>query len=166
MEWNLATGKYGRRIVQIDDATIANRHFSDEPDEFHNLGELDFTLKFSDREFADALVNDLNEYGVGWNVKVIEPINDNDELKMFLKVKLKYRMVNGKEVGPEIYLIDGDVKELLNSASIGILQKIDIERIDLDIVPYDTNKRNEPHRTAYVKTMYVVKEEDRFSGRY
>lgn len=165
MEWRLLNGKRGR-IVQIDNGVISFTHFNGEADEYHRDGDRDFLLTFSDEEFAEALMNDVNEYGVAWNVKVKNAVDDGDLPRMSIKVKAKYRMVNGRERGPEIYLVSGKNVILLNSENIGILDDIEIDHVDADIIPYDKITNGKPYRTAYVKKMYVVQVEDRFVDRY
>jgi hypothetical protein len=150
-----------RGILQIDDARIIFRNFSGRPDKFNREGDRNFALIIPNQEIADKLMADTNKYGVGWNVKIRPPREDGDDPFMYLPVKVKFN-----DRGPIVYLKTGDVMNRLDEEDIGCLDDIDIASVDLDIRPYDDEIRGEPFRSAYLQSICVTQQVDRFAARY
>ena len=150
-------------ILQIDDARITYRNFSGVGGKFNREGDRNFALIIPDQEIADALINDVNEFGVGWNVKVKPPRDEDDEPFITLPVKVKFT-----EFGPNVYLKTGDVMNRLDKDSIGLLDTVYIKNVDLDIRPYDDEINGKPFRAAYLQSICVEQdvERDRFAARY
>lgn len=146
-------------ILQIDDARIIYRNFRGEGSQFNREGDRNFAVIISDQEIADALMNDVNEFGVGWNVKIKPPREEGDQPFMFLPVKVKF---NGR--GPHIHLQTGRNRVKLDEESIDMLDKIDISSVDLDIRPYDDEFGGKPFRSAYLMSILVRQDvRDRFA---
>lgn len=151
-------------IVQIDDARILGgsyRNFSGEQTPYNRKGDRNFVILIADEEMAQALMNDKNEYGVGWNVKIKPPREEGDKPFIYLQVKVNF---NGR--GPKVRLKSGDRVNILDEDSIDILDQIDFQSVDLDIRPFDGEFNGKPFRSAYLQGMYVVQELDRFDERY
>lgn len=149
------------RTIQIDDARIIYRNFAGNPSQYNREGERNFAVLIDDEEIAEALQNDLNRYGVGWNVKIKAPREEGDSPFMFLPVKVKF---NAR--GPKIYVESAGRRLTLDEETIGMLDDIDIRSIELDIRPYDNEVNGRPYRSAYLQSMYVVQEIDRFAARF
>lgn len=141
-----------RGILQIDDARIIYRNFSGEGSKFNREGDKNFSVIIDDQEIADTLIEH------GWNVKIKEPREEGDEPFIHLPVKVKFN-----DRGPRIYLITGDRRNELDEESVAILDNVDILGVDLDIRPYDWEVNGKTGRTAYLHSMRVVQEVDRFS---
>ena len=142
-------------MLQIDDAKIIFRNFEGRGDKYNREGDRNFSLLIEDPDTANALAEN------GWNVK-IKPGRDEDEGPfMRLPVKVKFT-----DYGPNVYLITGDRRNELDEESIGCLDNIDIESVDLDIRPYDWDVNGRTGRTAYLQSMQVVQRIDRFAARY
>ena len=149
-------------ILQIDDARICFRNFRGEGSMYNNEGDRNFSLVIPSEEMAEALRNDLNEYGVGWNVKIRAPREEGEAPFIHLPVKVKYT----DRSCPRVYLISGRNRVELNEETIDMLDDIDIRSVDMDIRPYDGESRFGPHRTAYLQSIYVTQEVDRFAARF
>ena len=85
---------------------------------------------------------------------------------MFLPVKVKFN-----ERGPGVYLRSGDKYNELSEDTVDVLDKIDILGVDLDIRPYDWvmqkgTKNEKSGRSAYLYSIHVTQEVDRFAERY
>ena len=139
-------------ILQIDDARIIYRNFSGEGSKFNREGDRNFSLIIDDTAVADELVVQ------GWNVKIREPREEGDNPFIHLPVKVKFN-----DRGPRIYLITGDRRNELDEESVGILDNVDIISVDLDIRPYDWEVNGKTGRTAYLHSMRVIQEVDRFA---
>ena len=139
-------------ILQIDDARIIYRNFSGRGDKFNREGDRNFALLIPDEDIARELVDR------GWNVKIKPPREDGDTPFMFLPIKVKF---NGH--GPNVYLRTGGTQNRLDEESICCLDNIDISSVDLDIRPFDWDVNGKMGRTAYLKSMRVTQNIDRFA---
>lgn len=140
-----------RGILQIDDARIIYRNFSGEGTKYNREGDRNFSVVIDSQEVADRLIED------GWNVK-IKPARDEDDIPfMHLPVKVKFN-----ERGPNVYLRTNGRQVRLDEESISCLDDVDIFNIDLDLRPYDWEVNGKEGRTAYLHSMCVTQEVDRF----
>lgn len=150
-----------RGILQINNARITHRNFEGRGDKYNREGDRNFSLVIPDMEIAEALQEDKNRYGVGWNVKIKAPREEGDSPFIFMPIKVKF---NGR--GPLVYLnVNGRVTKL-DEESIDCLDRIDISHIDMDIRPYDDEMRGVPFRSAYLQSMEVFQNLDRIASRY
>lgn len=146
--------------LEISDARIKWPNFSGRPDAYNpEGGKREFSLIIPDREIYEALLNDKNRFGDSWNVKAKE--YDDGTESMWLPVKVKFN-----RRGPAIYLDTGKRRVRLNEATVGMLDDIDIIKVDLDIRPYDSEKGRNTYRTAYLSSMWVYQRPDRFADRF
>ena len=144
-----------RGILQIDDPRIIYRNFSGEPSKYNREGDRNFALVIPDQELADRLIEDR------WNVKIKPPRDEDDTPFMFLPIKVKFN-----DRGPQVYLKTGERMNKLDEDSISILDKVDILNVDLDIRPYDWEVNDKTGRTAYLQSICVTQEVNRFAERY
>ena len=142
-------------ILQIDDARIIYRNFSGIGSKYNREGERNFAVVIPDQDIADALINE------GWNVKIKPPREENDSPFMFLPVKIKFN-----DRGPNAYLMTGKRMNRLDEESIRCLDDIDILSVDMDIRPYDWEINGKVGRTAYLQSIKVTQEVDRFAEQY
>lgn len=147
-----------RDILQIDDARIIYRNFAGRGDKYNREGDRNFAVVIPDEDMA----NDLTK--LGWNVKIKPPREDGDTPFMFLPVKVKFN-----DRGPNVYLKTGNVQNRLDEESVGLLDNIDIISVDLDIRPYDWvvqegTPNEKSGRSAYLQSIRVIQDVDRFAG--
>lgn len=157
MELNFAP----RGIIEINDARICFRNFRGEGGKFNKEGDRNFAVIIPNQEMADTLIEDTNQYGVGWNVKIKAPREEGDEPFMYLPVKVKFN-----EHGPAVYLQSGKNRVKLDEESVSMLDEIDISNVDMDIRPYDDVINDKPFRSAYLQSILVRQEIDRFAARF
>lgn len=148
-------------ILQVDDAKIIFRNFAGRGDKYNREGERNFALLIPDEELAEMLQNDVNRDGASWNVKIKPPREEGDTPFMYLPVKVKFN-----DRGPAVYLKTGNNINRLSEESVAILDDIDIRSVDMDIRPYDDVINDKPFRAAYLQSIHVVQEIDRFAARY
>lgn len=147
-----------RGVVQIDEARIIYRNFAGAPSKFNREGDRNFAVVIDDQDIAEALTEK------GWNVKIKPPREEGDEPFMFLPVKVKFN-----DRGPRVYLqnsLGGRNRVTLDEDTVGILDNVDITNVDLDIRPYDWDVQGKTGRTAYLQSICVTQEVDRFLDRY
>ena len=141
-----------RDILQIDDARIIYRNFAGRGDKYNREGDRNFAVLIPDEEIADELTRR------GWTVKVKPPREEGDTPFMYLPVKVKFN-----DRGPRVYLRTGRVQNRLEEEDIGRLDRIDIIGVDLDIRPYDWEVNGKTGRTAYLQSICVTQDVDRFA---
>lgn len=144
-----------RGILEIDDAIIMWKNFEGRADKFNREGDRNFALIIPDQDMADALIKE------GWNVKIKPPREDGDDPFMYMTVKVKFT-----DRGPTAYLKSGSAVNRLNEETIGMLDQIDILSVDLDIRPYDWEVSGKTGRSAYLQSINVIQQVDRFAERY
>ena len=144
-----------RGILQIDDARIIYRNFKGEPSKFNREGDRNFAVVIPTEEMKDALIKE------GWNVKIKPPRDEEEDPFMYLPVKVKFN-----DRGPNVYLRSGKALNKLDEESVGLLDDVDILSVDLDIRPYDWDVNGNTGRTAYLQSINIVQNLDRFAARY
>lgn len=145
-----------RGILQIDDAKIIFRNFSGKGSTYNREGDRNFSVLFDDEQLVNELIKE------GWNIKVKPPREDGDIPFMHLPVKIKFN-----DRGPNVYLKTGTAMNRLDEDSISLLDNVDMLSVDLDIRPYDwALKDGKSGRTAYLQSIHVTQDVDRFAARY
>ena len=146
--------------LEINDARIIWKNFTGRGDRFNREGDRNFHVIIPDQEIAEAMMNNKNQYGNGWNVKIKPSREEGDVPFMHMLVKVKF---NGR--GPNVYLVSGNKQVLLNEDTISCLDDIDILSVDMDVRPYDDALPNgNTFRTAYLSAMRVYQRVDRFAA--
>ena len=144
-----------RGILQIDEARIIYRNFKGEGSKYNREGDRNFAVVIPDQEMADELIKE------GWNVKVKPPRDEEDEPFMYLPVKVKFN-----DRGPNCYLVSGRHRTRLDEDSVECLDNIDILSVDLGGRRIIKKKNDKTGRTAYLQTINVTQQVDRFAERY
>ena len=145
-----------KELVQIDNCRIIFKNLSGAPTPFNPRGgERTFSVVIPNQDIADRLI------AKGYNVKIKPPREEGDEPFMHLPVKVAFN-----DYGPNVYLDTNGRMNKLTEETVGILDNIEIRTVDLDIRPYDWNVRGDSGRSAYLSTMRVVQNIDRFAAMY
>ena len=144
-----------RDILQIDNAKIIYRNFAGVGSKFNREGDRNFAVVIDNEELAEQLTDE------GWNVKIKPPRDVDDTPFMYLPVKIKFN-----ERGPSVYLKSGASTIKLDEDSSACLDEIDILSVDLDIRPFDWEVNGKTGRTAYLQSIFVTQEVDRFATRF
>ena len=143
-----------RNVLQIDDARIIYRNFSGVGGKYNREGDRNFAVVIPDEQIAQQLAEE------GWNVKIRPPRDMDDSPFMYLPVKVKFN-----DRGPNVYLVTGDNMNKLDEETVGMLDDVDILSVDLDIRPYDWEVNGKTGRSAYLQSIKVVQQVDRFAAR-
>lgn len=151
-----------KNMLQINDARICFRNFRGEAGTYNNEGDRSFHLIIPNMEIANELLQDINKLGAAWNVKIKQPREEGESPFIHMPVKVKYT----DRSCPKIYLISGENKIEITEETVGMLDDIDIRSIDMDIRPFDGEARGNAFRAAYLQSMWVVQEVDRFASRF
>lgn len=145
--------------LSVEGARILWINFAGRPTDFNPAGgKRTFNIVLS-REIADTLKAD------GWNVRTIQPKNEDDEPFYVTEVTVKFG-----QFPPKVYLVDGVSNRMhpLDEETIGQLDNIDIANVDVMIRPYNHGVSNSRGTTVkgYVKSLYVTMDNSDFNGKY
>jgi hypothetical protein len=164
-----------RGTLQIDDARITFKNFAGRETDYNEKGNRNFcliigggvlekgreVLHLTAQEMAEALMNETNKYGDGWNIKIKPPFEDGGEPFAYLQVKVSSNRM------PAVYVESaGRTRRLTEMDELDMLDRIAIRNVNLDIRPYDDVMRGRSFRSAYLDCLEVFQEIDRFTARY
>ena len=146
--------------LKIENAHLLFRNFSGRESKYNRAGCRNFCVYIDDANYAKKLIDD------GWNIRVRPPRDDGDEPRYYLQVAVSY-----DNIPPTVYMITRRKKTPLDEESISALDFAEIRQADLIIRPYNwimqEGTRNEKSGVkAYLRTMYVVIDEDEFAEKY
>ena len=142
-------------ILEIEDARIIFRNFSGAPSKYNREGDKNFAVIIPNEEICNQLLDG------GWNVKIKPPRDEDDTPFMYLPVKVKF---NNR--GPSIYVNCAGKVTKLNEDTVGMLDDIDIQSVDMDLRPYDWEVNGKTGRSAYLQAINVIQNIDRFGAQY
>lgn len=147
-------------MISLNNVRIIFRNFSGVRTQYNREGDRNFAVVLSDMpEEAQHLLDE------GWNVKINPAREEGEKDFIFMSVKVNYRGYSK----PRIYVerVGMDVEPLkITEENIDMLDDIDIESVDVDIIPYDWTVNGRSGIAAYLKGMYVRQNVDRFEKRY
>ena len=144
-------------LLEIEDARLLFPNFSGKEKTYNRKGDRNFCVAIEDEKMAQKLIAD------GWNVRVLQP-RDEDELPLhYLQVAVRF-----DNFPPNIFLVNKRGKPIrLDEESVDALDNADILSADLLINPsHWETKDGKSGIKAYLRTMYVVIQEDRFAAKY
>lgn len=131
------------------------KNFSGKPGQFNAEGDRNFCVVIPEA-LVPAMEND------GWNIKTLEPREESDHAKHFIRVKVRFN----SNRPPKVVMITSGGQTLLDEESIDILDWSDIQSADMAINPYHSEYQGMPHVTGYLKSLYVTIEEDELDRKY
>lgn len=150
-----------RRVppITIRNAQILFKNFGGRPDKYHPKGgdNRSFCVLIPDPEMAQDMAND------GWNIRMLKPREEEDGPVPYIQVKVTYG-----DYPPNIYMISGHRKTLLNEETIGELDHCRFVKADVRISPYTYIDREsgEEKLSAYCRDLYATVEVDDLAEEY
>lgn len=140
--------------ITIEGARLVFRNFSGAEGKYNRAGDRNFTV-FLDTDDAEQMAKD------GWNVKHLQPRDDQDEPQAILSVAVSYK---GRP--PKIMMVTSKGKTPVGEDMVDILDWAEIKTADLIINPYEWEVNGKTGIKAYLKSLYIVLEEDELDRKY
>lgn len=141
--------------ITFEDARIGFRNFSGKEGKYNKEGQRNFVLFLDDREVAAQMVRD------GWNIKELQPRDDQEDPQPYVQVTVGYQ---GRP--PKIMLVTSKGKTAVDEETVNVLDYAEIKTVDLIINPYEWEVQGNSGVKAYVKSMYVTIVEDYLDRKY
>lgn len=151
-----------RGVIQVEEARLIFNNFAGRGSMYNREGDRNFCLRIPTQEMADELINE------GFNVKIKDPREEGEEPFIYLKVNVKIHP-HGHEferLNPQAYLVTNGRKVELDGDSIGMIDDIDILKVDLQFTGSDWTVNGRSGRSAYLKKIYVTQNIDDLDARY
>lgn len=111
--------------LYIENAKLYFKNFAGNPDAYNATGGVRYFGVVIDPDRVEEL------RALGWMIKDSKPSDIDGSFISYLKVKVVY----GKRP-PSILLISGDDRNVLDEDSVGLLDNVKLEQVDLNIRPY------------------------------
>lgn len=142
--------------LEIEDARLLFPNFSGKESKYNREGDRNFCVEIEDHEMAQKLIDD------GWNIRILQPRDEGEAPLHYLQVAVRF-----DNFPPNIYMVNKRGKPVrLDEESVNALDIADIVSADLIINPSQWEVNGKSGIKAYLRTMYVVIQEDRFAEKY
>lgn len=138
----------------LEEARIGFRNFSGKEGKFNKEGDRNFVI-FLESVVAEQMAED------GWNIKWLEPRDDQDDKQAFIKVKVNFR-----NRPPRIFIVTSKNKTPIGEDMVDMIDWIDIDFSDVIITPYHYEVNGRSGVAAYLKAIYVNIHEDDLHTKY
>ena len=151
-----------RRAVPVDfeNAQITYKNFEGREGRYNRAGDRNFSIVIDDSDLANKLAED------GWNIRIREPRNEGEKPDYTLPVTVSFREI--PNIPPvEIYIYTNRSRRRLDEETVGDLDHMALESIDLTIRPRFWEDDNGNTRVkAYLKEMHVKPVESHWANKW
>ena len=141
--------------ITIEGARLVFRNFAGKEGKYNREGDRNFCVLL-ESELANRLAAE------GWNVKSLRGREEGDPEQPYLMVAVGY----GKGRPPRVVMVTSKGKTTLSEDEVEVLDWVDIKTVDLIVRPYNWSVRDASGVKAYLRSIYIVIEEDALELKY
>lgn len=138
----------------MEDARIIFRNFAGKEGQYNREGDRNFCILL-DEKTATEMAED------GWNVKTLRAREQDEPPQPYIQVSVGYK---GRP--PLIVLITSKGRTPLGPHEIELLDWVEIKLVDLIVRPFEWLVNGKSGVKAYLKTLYLVVQEDYLKLKY
>ena len=142
-------------LLKLEDVRLKFRNFAGREKKYNRAGDRNFCVVIDDPVKAQELANE------GWNVRVSTPREEGDAPESTIQVAVRF-----DNFPPNIYMITRRGHTRLDEEAVEALDYAEIRHVDLIINPSRWETNGKTGIKAYLRTMYVVIDEDEFAEKY
>lgn len=141
----------------IEDAEIIFRNFEGRGSQYNREGDRNFNVILNNPSDVEQLLAD------GWTLGVLAGRDEDDDPRPKMKVGVRFDVMP-----PNVVLItnNGASRTRLTEETIGVLDNLDIAKVDMIVRPYDWTYGDKTGTKAMLKTMFVTANEDELERKY
>lgn len=151
-------GKSKSKKVALEDVRLVFRNFSGRKGLYNKEGDRNFCVILSDED-GDRLK------AMGLNVKYLKPREDEGEVNPTAYIKVNVRF--DSQYPPSVVLITTRGKTFIGEHEALLLDWSEITHVDMTFNASEwTNSEGRTSVTAYLNSIYVTIEEDKFEQKY
>ena len=143
--------------LTIEDARIIWRNFEGRKTQYNALGQRNFAVVIP-AEDVDAMKAD------GWNVKTKEPNPEYPDQEPLSTLAVKVNFSGARP--PRIVVIAGEDRQELDEDTVSMLDRVQIEKVDLIINPSYYDVQGRQGYSAYLRSIYVTIVQDELEKKY
>lgn len=139
----------------LEDVQIAFRNFAGKEGQYNREGDRNFAVLL-DNDTADAMAKD------GWNVKHLKPREEGEVEQAYISVSVNFKGPRP----PRVVMITSKGRTPLPEELVEFLDYADIKTVDIILNPYNWSVSGKSGVKAYLKSMYVIIQEDYLELKY
>ena len=143
------------RFLTIKNAKLFSRNFSGKEGKYNPPGRRNFCVFIDDIRMAEQMKED------GWNIRFLEPRDENEERRAFMQVAVSYR-----NRPPKVVLVSSRGQTLLGEEELDMLDWAEIENVDLTVNPSHWNNNGRSGIKAYLRSIFITIVEDELDQMY
>lgn len=143
------------RFLTIKNAKLFSRNFSGKEGKYNPPGRRNFCVFIDDLRMAEQMKED------GWNIRFLEPRDENEDRRAFMQVAVSYR-----NRPPKVVLVSSRGQTLLGEEELDMLDWAEIENVDLTINPSHWNNNGRAGIKAYLRSIFITIVEDELDQLY
>ncbi len=139
----------------LENVQITFRNFAGKEGQYNREGDRNFAVLL-DEETAAAMEKD------GWNIKRLRPREEGDVEQAYLSVSVNFKGPRP----PRVVMITSKGRTPLTEDLVEFLDYADIKQVDVILNPYSWSVNGKSGVKAYLKSLFVIIQEDYLELKY
>lgn len=142
-------------MFTIENALLFKKNFSGEEGMYNAKGRRNFCVVIPDTEMANKLRAD------GWKVFDLRPQEEGEEPTPAMQITVRF-----DPIPPQIVVVTSKARTFYSEDMVGSLDWASFAQVDIVVQEYNWNVNGKTGKSAYLKTMRAVLDEDFLQQKY